>query len=467
MRQFRLWLMGLVVVAGVLSPGAAQAAVQSGGPAEPGTQLWASQANDAVADAEAVSPNGATVFVTGVSAGEPDDDSGLVTIAYDAATGNELWQTLYPSFPGGAAMSMAVSPDGSRVFVTGSVVNASQISNPVTIAYDAITGRQFWASNYAPSSVDLGMTSVAVSPDGRRVFAAGSAIGPAGNAAYLTIAYSAVTGNQQWVRLYNGPARDFSDATSVAVSPAADAVFVTGTTIPQAGPAIGYATIAYNPATGATLWTRHYYGLGIADGSNLAVAVAASPTGGAAFVTGTSTGAGQGSDYATIAYDASTGATLWKRRYNGLDRDAAEAVSPDGTAVFVTGASAGAPGSGREDYATVGYNAVTGATLWERRYDGPAGDNAAKAVAVSPDGSTVYVTGESKGPGTGMDYATVAYNAATGAQRWASRYNDPGNLDDDPAAVAVSPATGNVFVTGNITSELSETSAMATVAYRG
>lgn len=237
MRRFRLWLMGLVVVAGVLSPGAAQAAVQSGGPAEPGTQLWASQANDAVANAEAVSPNGATVFVTGVSAGEPDDDSGLVTIAYDATT-----------------------------------------------------GRQLWASSYPPSSVDLGMTSVAVSPDGRRVFAAGSAIGPAGNAAYLTIAYSAVTGNQQWVRLYNGPVRDFSDATSVAVSPAADAVFVTGTTIPQAGPAIGYATIAYNPATGATLWTRHYYGLGIADGSNLAVAVVASPTEGAAFVTGTSTG---------------------------------------------------------------------------------------------------------------------------------------------------------------------------------
>lgn len=142
-------------------------------------------------------------------------------------------------------------------------------------------------------------------------------------------------------------------------------------------------------------------------------------------------------------------------------------MSPDGTAVFVTGASAGAPASGHEDYATVGYNAVTGATLWERRYDGPAGDNAAKAVAVSLDGSTVYVTGESKGPGTDMDYATVAYNAATGAPRWASRYNAPGNLDDDPAAVAVSPATGNVFVTGNTTSEFSETSAMATVAYRG
>jgi DNA-binding beta-propeller fold protein YncE len=38
----------------------------------------------------------------------------------------------------------------------------------------------------------------------------------------------------------------------------------------------------------------------------------------------------------------------------------------------------------------------------------------AAAVAVSPDGNTVYVTGRSPGTDSGFDYATVAYDAATG-----------------------------------------------------
>ena len=45
-------------------------------------------------------------------------------------------------------------------------------------------------------------------------------------------------------------------------------------------------------------------------------------------------------------------------------------------------------------------------------------------MAVSPDGQTVFVTGYS-GSSTGDDYATVAYNAATGTPRWVKRYTTP------------------------------------------
>jgi len=52
------------------------------------------------------------------------------------------------------------------------------------------------------------------------------------------------------------------------------------------------------------------------------------------------------------------------------------------------------PGLGRVDYATVASNAATGASLWVAQFNGAGTTFAdiAKVVAVSPDGRTVYVT---------------------------------------------------------------------------
>jgi hypothetical protein len=118
------------------------------------------------------------------------------------------------------------------------------------------------------------------------------------------------------------------------------------------------------------------------------------------------------SDYATLAYGASTGDRLWERRYDpaeGADRATALDVSPDGSTVFVTGYSTGSTGS--IDYATGAYNATTGAELWVSRYDGPAnGFDGASALGISPDGSTLFVTGSSDGSTGYGDYATLAYS---------------------------------------------------------
>src|SRR2546429_648790 len=81
-------------------------------------------------------------------------------------------------------------------------------------------------------------------------------------------------------------------------------------------------------------------------------------------------------------------------------------------------ASAAAPRPIRAPVAARSQAAVPGAKLWAKRYNGT-GNNAdvATSVAVSPTGGTVYVTGQSYGTASVVDYATVAYNAATGTQQ--------------------------------------------------
>ena len=169
--------------------------------------------------------------------------------------------------------------------------------------------------------------------------------------------------------------------------------------------------------------------------------------------------------YATVAYNAATGAQRWAARYHGpvpsYDTALSVAVSPGGGAVYVTGQSQGTTSG--DDYATIAYNATTGAQRWAARYKGPAnGDDAATSAAVSPSGKTVYATGYSTGTSgvTGV-YATVAYNAMTGAQRWATRYTGPVKGANVAYSLAVSPATGTVYVTGT------SGDAYTTVAYHG
>jgi len=419
-------------------------------------QLWVARyvgpGNEDDAHSVAVSPGGGTVFVTGESAGT-SSGTDYATVAYNATTGARLWVKRYngPGNINDAASSVAVSPGGRRVFVTGESVGARTGPDYATIGYNAATGARLWVKRYnGPGNSDDSASSVAVSPGGGTVFVTGGSSGSTGFSDYATVAYSAATGARLWVKRYNGPGNSYDDAFSVAVSPGGGRVFVTGRSF-GATSGSDYATVAYSAATGARLWVKRYNGP--ANGDDSASSVAVSPGGGRVFVTGSSdrTTSAYEFDYETVAYNATTGERVWTARYNGpgngLDFAHAVAVSPGAGTVFVTGGSDGT--TSHRDYATVAYSAATGARLWVTRYDGTGNGDSAFSIAVKPDGSTVYVTGASSGTTGFFDYATLAYSTATGARLWAARYNSPGKFSDDLArSVAVSPDGSRVFVTG-------------------
>jgi hypothetical protein len=206
-------------------------------------------------------------------------------------------------------------------------------------------------------------------------------------------------------------------------------------------------TLRHSPSPGAQLWVKRYNGPSSDD--DQANSMAVSPSDSTVFVTGYSYDNVRGYDYATVAYNSATGAQLWVKRYNGAgnedDQAQSVAVSPSGSTVFVTGYSYDGPLG--YDYATVAYNAATGAQKWLKTYNGPGNvDDHAYSIAVSPAGSAVYVTGAS-----GSAAATVAYNAATGARLWVKRYSVPGGYSSQASSVTISPNGNTVFITGSST----------------
>jgi WD40 repeat protein len=360
-------------------------------------------------------------------------------------------------------LDMGVSPDGSKVYVTGYSDGAAGDTDYATVGYDAATGARLWLQRYdGPDHGYDVANSIAVSPNGSEVFVTGYSPGVGSdNSDYATLAYDASTGALLWVQRYSQTDVSVDSAVSIAASPDGSRVFVTG--ISAVGIDLDYVTVAYDATSGAQLWIAQFGGP--FHSSDSAESVKVSPDGSQVFVTGWIEIAH--TDIVTLGYEASTGALQWATRYDGAghrdDIATDMAVSPDGTKVFVTGFSIGFTGS--LDYSTQAYYAATGALLWVRGFNGPGnGEDRSLDIAVDPSGFEVFATGASDGGLEGDDYATVAYATATGAALWVRRYNGPASSEDAAFSAAVSPDGSVVLVTGYSEAETTQWD-VATVAY--
>jgi outer membrane protein assembly factor BamB len=349
--------------------------------------------------------------------------------AASRTAGDQLWLSTLRS---GFAYANAVSPDGSKVFVTG--------ESGSTVAYDAATGARIWGAFHARAT----FSAIAASPDGSTVYVLGE-VGRKLN--FLTVAYDADTGAKLWQATYNGPANDSDFPTQIGVAPDGAKVFVTGWSV-GIGTSFDFATVAYDAATGAQLWVSRYDNNGAYEVTHDLVVSSDSQT---VYVVGESPGDIY-NDYATVAYDATAGSQEWVARYNsgGTRGDTPYAIdiSPDGSKVFVTGCSGDFDYCVNSHAVTIAYDAVTGDQVWLEEFQGPGGLTIGRDLAVSPDGSTLFMTG-SAGGATSQDAAVVAYDTAMGAEVWTAVYRGPGNENDYPCCIKASPNGSQVFITGD------------------
>jgi len=258
-------------------------------------------------------------------------------------------------------------------------------------------------------------------------------------------------GDENWLGRYDGTGKN-DYAVDLAVSPSG--VFVTGLSSSGSPSWIDYGTVGYKASTGVEIWRARYNDP--VNGDDEVAGIAATPDGSKVFVTGQTDSASNRTDYTTVAYNGDTGAQLWVAvytRYDYADGATAIAVNPSGGTVYVTGWSRSAASG--VDFATVAYDANTGGQLWVNRFDGPGhGGDYGRAIAVSPDGTKVFIAGETysgtiAAGNSGNDYAVEAIDAADGERLWFVRDTGPGSGPDVPAAIAVSPAGDKVAVTGH------------------
>lgn len=137
------------------------------------------------------------------------------------------------------------------------------------------------------------------------------------------------------------------------------------------------------------------------------------------------------------------GCPLWQHAFEpGVDIATRMLSVPSLNRVFLVGYANGAS----RDAAAWALDATTGEQVWRATWDRAGYTEYAGALALSPDGATLAITGAAQW-GSSYDVLVLVLDAATGAQRWNATWHG-GYASDVGAAVAFSHDGSQLHVAG-------------------
>ena len=305
------------------------------------------------------------VYVTGQSWGNDNLKDDYLTIKYNSS-GVLQWAKRYngPSCKEDIAYSLALDAAGN-VYVTGTSYQTNKGYDMLTVKYSS-SGSQVWAIRYdGPGSKDDIAQKIKVDMNGNVYITGSSHGGNTSKVDYATIKYN-TSGQQQWLKRFNGEANDTDVATSMDLD-VYNNVYVTGySKSPPIGTTPGqydYYTLKYDGNNGDIMWQNKYDGGSVDKAWDIKVVYKSCSTSPYmdipcwvidVYVTGESIGTGTGNDFLTIRYNEQ-GSTQWTNRFNGPTNgnDAAYSISSGNAYPIIY-----AGGSFDNDYGIIGITEV-------------------------------------------------------------------------------------------------------------
>jgi uncharacterized delta-60 repeat protein len=382
------------------------------------SQQWVQQRSGKWASSVVMDSAG-NAYVTGPSLQDQQHNfnEDVVTIKYDPA-GNELWLKEFDEqgdqTNGSDVPSWITLDPSGNVIVSGTSFLNGDGEKFLILKYDT-DGNLLWRARSTTGQVAISVKTDAAG----NIYVAGHT---SGTSDFVTAKFDP-SGNQLWLKTYNGPNSFKDEISSLDVTPNGTVV-VTGR---STGGVTSYdfATIVYE-TDGSVRWLQRYNSP-VSDSDQPADVVFGPNE--VVYVGGFESN-GSNTDFSLVKYD-SDGTLLWNRTYNGPpDKfDSIRRIILDSAGnIIVTGYEQ--QSYVYSDMATIKYDA-NGNQLWVQHFDlVTSGDEIPWTIALGSNDS-VYVAGESGGL-----FALVKYTAG-GAEEWHVTYDNPGNLYDRIQSMAV------------------------------
>ena len=368
-----------------------------------GELLWQDQFDGTAGgfdEAKAIAVQGEQVFAVGTvtNLGSFAD---FTVRAYAAGTGELLWQDQLDGTAGGFDEARAIVVQGEQVFTAGTVTNFDSGSDFTVRAYNAGTGKLLWQNQF-DGTVEFSLDRVnfdranALTVQGERVFAVGVVRddGFAYEGSFTLRTYAAETGELLWQDQFAGTAGGFNEASAVAAQ--GQRVFAVGTIDGK------FTVRAYDLEMGELLWQNLFAGVSGSVGGANALAVQGERVFAAGVIGKMTDDLDYKGNFTVGAYAAETGDLLWQDQLAGRAGgfDAVSAVTVQGDKVFAVGII-------DRRFTVRTYAAETGELLWQDRFAGTARGGYASAVTVQEE--RVFAAGEVDNADSGKDFTVRAY----------------------------------------------------------